>query len=317
MGLSALVLGGALALDLTVAEPPRQVHPVAWFGRLVGKVDRPWRRPRLVGAAVAVAFPVGAGAAIAGTVLAAARVDPLAGALAGAVAVFVSTSLRRLLDRVREVNAAADDDLPRARERLRALAGRDASSFSAGHVRSAAVESLAENLADGLVAPLLSYTVVAAGATLAGASPTVAVAAGCGAAAWAKAVNTLDSMLGYRSTPTGWGPARLDDAVMWLPARASALLLALVFAQPRTLLAARRWQSALASPNSGWPMGTLAATLDVRLEKPGHYALNPDGALPDAASVTVAVRRVAVAGLLAYILAGLLTEPTWGVLAWA
>jgi adenosylcobinamide-phosphate synthase len=307
MELSALVLGGALALDLTVAEPPRRLHPVAWFGRLVGVVDREWRHPRLVGALAAAVLPVAAGVGVAGTVWAASVVDPLAGAVAGALAVFVTTSLRRLLERVREVSSVAERDLPTARDRLGTLAGRDASTLSAGEVRSAAVESLAENLADGLVAPLVYYTVLAAGLAVAGVGPAVAVAAGCGATAWAKGVNTLDSMLGYRSTPTGWGPARLDDAAMWLPARASALVLAVVLGRPRALLAARRWQCDLSSPNSGWPMGTLAAGLDVRLEKPGHYTLNPDAPLPDADAAAAAVRRVALAGLLAYALAGVVT----------
>jgi adenosylcobinamide-phosphate synthase len=114
-------------------------------------------------------------------------------------------------------------------------------------------------------------------------------------------------MLGYHTTPTGWGPARLDDAAMWAPARVSALLLAVAFGRPRAVLAAREWQSSLSSPNSGWPMGTLAAGLGVRLEKPGHYVLNPGKGLPDAERTGVAVRRVAFAGLLAYALAGVVT----------
>ena len=307
MGLSALVLGGALALDLSLAEPPRRLHPVAWFGRLAGGVDRDWRYPTLVGTVAALVLPVAAGVAVGGVVFAASVVDPLAGAAVGTLAVFVATSLRRLLERVQEVSAAAEADLPTARDRLRALAGRDASTLSAGEVRSAAVESLAENLADGLVAPLMYYTVLATGLTAVGVGPAVAVAAGCGGATWVKGVNTLDSMLGYRSTPTGWGPARLDDAAMWLPARVTALVLAAVLGRPRALLAARRWQSSLASPNSGWPMGTLAAGLDVRLEKPGHYTLNHDAPLPDAETAAAAVRRAALAGLVAYGLAGVVT----------
>jgi adenosylcobinamide-phosphate synthase len=307
MGLSALVLGGALALDVSLAEPPRRLHPVAWFGRLAGGVDRDWQHPTLVGTVAALVLPVAAGVAVAGAVFAASVVDPLAGAAVGALAVFVATSLRRLLERVQEVSAAAEADLPAARDRLRALAGRDASTLSAGEVRSAAVESLAENLADGLVAPLMYYTVLATGLTAVGVGPAIAVAAGCGGATWVKGVNTLDSMLGYRSTPTGWGPARLDDAAMWLPARVTALVLAAVLGRPRALLAARRWHSSLASPNSGWPMGTLAAGLDVRLEKLDHYTLNPDAPLPDAETAAAAVRRAALAGLVAYGLAGVVT----------
>jgi adenosylcobinamide-phosphate synthase len=305
--LSGLVLGGAFALDVLVGEPPRRAHPVAWFGRVVGRVDRQWRRPRLVGALVALALPILAGGAVAAVVLGVGAINALAGAVGGAVAVFVSTSLRRLLERVRTVTGHTEDDIETAREQLRALAGRDASALSAGQIHSGAVESLAENLADGLVAPLSGYAVAAASATALGASPLGAVALGCATAAWVKAVNTLDSMLGYRSKPMGWAPARLDDAVMWLPARLSALLLAVVARAPRAPGRARRWARDVDSPNSGWPMGTLAAILDVRLEKPGQYVLNPEAELPDRQTVSVAVRKVALTGVVAYALAGVVS----------
>ncbi|MFC7131796.1 MULTISPECIES: adenosylcobinamide-phosphate synthase CbiB [Salinibaculum] len=307
MALSGLVLGGGLALDLLVGEPPRRLHPVAWFGQVVGRVDGEWRRPRQVGVVAALVLPILAALAVAGVVFAAGQMDTRVGAVAGALALFVTTSLRRLLERVREVTALSEEDVDAARERLRALAGRDAAALSPGELRSAAVESLAENLADGLVAPLAGYTVLAAATTAAGGSPLLAVSLGCGGAAWVKAVNTLDSMLGYRSKPVGWGPARLDDAAMWVPARVTAGLLALVSRAPLSLVRARRWNGDVPSPNSGWPMGTLAAILDVRLTKPGAYTLNGDAQLPDAAAAGVAVRKVALSGLVAYALAGVLT----------
>jgi adenosylcobinamide-phosphate synthase len=198
-----------------------------------------------------------------------------------------------LVSAAREVVAASETDLDAARESLLALAGRDASALSAGELRSAAVESAAENLADGLVAPLLAF---ALGAQL-------SLALGVAAAAWVKGVNTLDSMLGYRSKPVGWASARLDDAVMWLPARLSALLVALARPAPRSLAAARRWARTPPSPNSGWPMATLAVALDVELTKPGVYTLNPDAELPTPDRATTGVRTVAVAGVLAFALA--------------
>ncbi|MFT4923566.1 MAG: adenosylcobinamide-phosphate synthase [Haloarculaceae archaeon] len=307
MTLGVVALAVALGLDGLVGEPPERVHPVAWFGRAVAPVDAEWRRPRLVGSTVAVALPGLAALAIGTLVFVVGGDRPLAAAGLAGFGLFVSTSLRRLLERTGEVVTLSKRDPAAARERLRALAGRDASDLTPGQVRSAAVESLAENLADGLVAPLVAYTAVFVATTLAGAGPVVALAAGAGGAAWVKAVNTLDSMLGYRDTPVGWAPARLDDAVMWLPARLSALVLAVVARSPGALVAAARWTDAVPSPNSGWPMGTLAAALAVRLEKPGVYVLNPDRSLPDAGTARVAVRQVAVAGLLAYVLAGVVT----------
>ena len=291
--LGAGAVGLALALDAAVGEPPTSAHPVAWFGRCVAPLDRAWDRPRLVGLVGAVALPLVAAGAVGGLVAVAARAAPLAGVAAAGVVLFLTTSFRTLLSTATAVSAATDRDLASARENLRALAGRDASSLSAGQVRSAAVESAAENLADGLVAPLLAF---ALGAQL-------SLAVGVALAAWVKAVNTMDSMLGYRSKPVGWAPARLDDLVMWAPARASAILLAIAAPAPGAIVAAARWVREVPSPNSGWPMGALAAALDVRLEKPGVYVLNDDADLPSVATARRGVRTVAVAGLLAYVAA--------------
>jgi adenosylcobinamide-phosphate synthase len=300
-----LAVGLSLTLDLLVKELPESVHPVAYFGRFVGRLDREWERPRGVGLLAALALPVVAGGVLASPVWALARVEPLVGAVLAGLVLFACTSLRLLLDVVSDVVAETETDLDAAREGLLALAGRDASSLSAGQVRSAAVESLAENLADGLLASLGAFVAGAlVGATV---SPALSLTLATGAAAWVKAVNTMDSMLGYRSKPVGWGPAKLDDVVMWLPARASAVVLAAVAFAPSSLARAREWDPEVPSPNSGWPMGVLAAALEVRLEKPGVYVLNPDADLPTVADAERGLRLVAAAGLASYVLAGVLT----------
>ncbi|MDT3436105.1 CobD/CbiB family cobalamin biosynthesis protein [Haloarcula sp. 1CSR25-25] len=305
--LSALAVAVAGGLELAIGEPPTRFHPVAWFGRLVGTVDREWDHPLAVGGLAAVLLPLGAATAVGTAVALAAGRAPLAAVALAGLALFLTTSLRDLLATARGVIADTETDLTAARDGLLALAGRDAGALSASEVRSAAVESASENLADGLVASLAAFVLgglVAAGVGL----PPLPVAAGT--AAWVKAVNTMDSMLGYRSKRVGTPAARLDDAVMWLPARVSALLLALACGSPRALVRAQDWLDGVPSPNSGWPMGTAAAALDVRLEKPGVYVLNPAGRLPDAATAQRSVTRVGVAGVGAYLLSGL------GVLAW-
>jgi adenosylcobinamide-phosphate synthase len=300
--ISAGAVGLALALDAAVGEPPDALHPVAWFGQVVGHVDREWTRPRRAGAVAAGVLPLAAAVVAAGLVVLAGVAHPVAALVVTGLWLFVTTSLRRLVSTVAAVSVESDHDLPAARQRLRALAGRDAGDLSPGQVRSAAIESGAENLADGLVAPLLAFAL----GSLAG--PAI----GAAAAVWVKSVNTMDSMLGYRSKPVGWGAARLDDQVMWLPARVSALLLATTTLAPSALGRARSWLAGVPSPNSGWPMGTLAAALEVRLEKPGVYVLNPDAALPTLESTRRGVRAVAVAGLLAYVGSALLSV-AWGV----
>jgi adenosylcobinamide-phosphate synthase len=289
-----LAVALAFALDRTVAEPPGCVHPVAWFGRFVAPFDREWSRPRLVGSVAAVLLPALAAGAVGGVVSAAAKLHPFAAAVTAGLALFASTSLRMLLAEARGVVDATETDVEAARERLPALAGRDASDLSPEHLRSAAVESAAENLADGLVAPLVAFAAFA----------TVSLPLAAAAAAWVKAVNTLDSMLGYRSKPVGWASARLDDAVMWLPARLAAGAIAVAAVDPDALLSARRWAATPQSPNAGWPMGTLAGALHTRLEKPGAYELNAMGTLPSVDEARRGVGIVSRAGVLSYAVAG-------------
>jgi len=280
----------AALLDRLVGEPP-DPHPVALFGRLVAPLDRAWSRPRAAGAAVAALLPALAATAVGGLVALADRRDRRLGALAAALALFTATSHRLLVGTADAVVATSARDLDAARADLRALAGRDAAALSAGEVRSAAIESAAENLADGLVAPLAGFC---AGAVLS----LPAAAAG---AAWVKAVNTLDSMLGYPDKRHGTASARLDDAVAWLPARVGAGLLALAAGDAAAPHRASAWLDEVPSPNSGWPMGTLAAALRTRLVKPGVYRLPGGEALPDAATARRGVRLVARAGWLAWV----------------
>lgn len=287
-------------LEVAIGELPTRYHPVAWFGRAISPLDREWRYSRTVGTAAVLVCPAFASFAVGSGVSAAASISPLAGIVAAGTALFLSSSLRRLLVTARSVVADTAADIEHAREGLLALAGRDATDLSPGQLRSAAVESAAENLADGLVAPLAAFVVAATLATTIGVPPLPAAA---GAGAWVKGVNTMDSMLGYRAKPVGTPAARLDDIVMWLPARASGLLLATVAVQPLSLVRTRRWLGTVPSPNSGWPMGAVAAALDVRLEKPGAYVLNPDAAMPDRTDADRGIRTVGVAGVAVYLLA--------------
>ncbi|WP_338741307.1 adenosylcobinamide-phosphate synthase CbiB [Haloplanus salilacus] len=283
----------AAGLDRLLAEPPASVHPVAWLGRGIGALDRAWSHPRVVGVATALSVPLLVAVVVAIVVAVAAAASPVGGAVTAGLVCFVSTSRRMLVDEARAVVAASGTTLPAARKRLRSLVGRDTTDLSAGEVRSAAVESAAENLADGLVAPLAGFALVA----------PLSLPAAAGAAAAIKAVNTLDSTFGYRSEPMGWGPARLDDLVMWVPARASACLLAVAGGRPGAVLRALRAADEPSSPNSGWPMATLAAVLGVRLAKPGAYALDGGPDLPTRADADRGVAVVSRAGWLAFGLA--------------
>lgn len=289
---AAVALAGML--DAAVAEPPESVHPVALFGRAVAPLDRPWANPLAVGAVGAVVGPTVAAVAVGGAVAVGARIDPWAGAGLAGLVLFATISRRMLCEEALGVVAATDTDPSAARDRLRTLVGRDVAALSPGEVRSAAVESAAENLADGLVGPLAAFALGA----------LVAVPVAAGAAAWVKGVDTMDSMLGYHSKPVGRASAWLDDVTMFLPARLAAGLVAVAALDPRALRRARAWAGEPASPNSGWPMATLSASLGTRLRKPGAYTLGAGQALPDGDRAREGVRIVSRAGVVALVVAG-------------
>ncbi|MFB6132298.1 MAG: CobD/CbiB family cobalamin biosynthesis protein, partial [Halanaeroarchaeum sp.] len=233
-------LGVTFVLDRLVGEPPEAVHPVVWLGTVVDRFDRDWRHPAIVGTAVALIVPLGAALAAGGAVAAAELLDAFPGAVAGFV-LFSAVSLRSLVETGTAVIRETITDPARAAIDARSLVGRDTTKLGSGALRSAAVESVAENLADGLVGPLAAFAL----------GSVVSLPVAAGAAAWVKAANTLDSMLGYHSHPMGWASARLDDAVAWAPARLSAALIAIAAARPGTVRTASRWAHAPASPNSG------------------------------------------------------------------
>ena len=159
------------------------------------------------------------------------------------------------------------------------LVSRPTAELDSGLAAAAAIESLAENVVDSWLAPLLAYAL--GGLPLAYAY---------------RAANTADAMWGYRGTPyehLGKVAARLDDALNWLPARCASVLICGVSGAPRRAAHAwRRDASRTASPNAGQSMAAAAGALDVRLEKVGHYILNADGRAPTAADVGAARRLV-------------------------
>lgn len=292
--MAAASVGLSLVLDVLFEEFPGRIHPVSVFGRIVEPFDGSWAIPVMVGTLLAAVFPLGT-AAIAGVItVVAAGYDPRLGVLVASLALFSTTSLRMLLSTVIHVVNKSESDLTAARDAVIALVGRDATELSPEELRSAALESGSENLADGLVAPLSAFVLGA----------QVSLPFAVGAATWVKAVNTLDSMLGYRSKPVGRASAHLDDAVMWLPARLTAVLIAFAGLSPGSLRRAQSWSKEPSSPNAGWPMATLSAVLGVQLSKRGHYVLNPGAELPTTEDARTGVRIVGTAGVLAFILAG-------------
>ncbi len=275
--LLALALALAWALDAVLGEPRNAWHPVAWFGRLMGPVGQRLvalpPRAAFIGGALAwcaVAVVLGpAGAALQAWAL---GLQALLAVPLLALALKPCFAWRQLRDEVAAVEAALAESLDAGRARLGRIVSRDVSTLDADEVRESAIETLAENLNDSVVAPLLWFALL-----------------GLPGALVYRAANTLDAMWGYRGRWewAGKWPARADDVLSWLPARVTALLLLPFGFDPMRQLAEEVGRTP--SPNGGWPMAAMALRLDVRLRKPGVYALNDLAPSPGPGEVAAAV----------------------------
>ena len=162
-----------------------------------------------------------------------------------------------LIREVRAVFKAVDRSLEEGRKQVARIVGRETGSLSAQEIRTAALETLAENLSDGVIAPLFWLMV--------GGIPGMAVY---------KMVNTLDSMIGYRTEryrEFGRFAARMDDIANWIPARLTSLLMAIAGGRFGVLKFVRKYARCHASPNSGYPESALAGILDVQFGGPHTY----------------------------------------------
>lgn len=305
-----LVCWVALAVDQRLGEPAVRYHPVVWMGRYL-ECSGSWvqlRSNQDPQQRDLQAFWLAAAGWLAGAAL----VGLLAWALQMAVLQLpwwlavpaLGFLLKPLLawamlqSEVRAVEAALGQSLEAGRSRLAFLVSRDVASLNATQVRESAIETLAENLNDSVVAPLFWFALL-----------------GLPGAALYRFANTADAMWGYPGLYKGrnwaWAgkwAARVDDALSWMPARITALLLLLAgwlkglrhlrLAGQLPLEAART-----PSPNSGWPMAAMALVLGVGLRKHGVYVLNADGSEAQSAHLEQAV-GVSQLALLLYLAVG-------------
>lgn len=298
----AAVLAVALAIDLALGEPPRWLHPVVAMGKLVSFLERraPQHGPKaqlLYGAGM-VAATAGA---FAGSAWGVARLlqgrNPLVQTLAQGFLLKTTFSVKNLFQEARKVQGhLSQGRIEKGRGSLRSLVSRDTTALDEPLMVSAVVESVAENLADSVVAPLSFYAW-----------------GGLPAATAYRAINTMDAMIGYRGhyENLGKAAAQADDLANFLPARLCGLLVVaasvLAGADARGAWRAMlRHHSKTESPNAGWPMSAMAGALGVELEKPGHYRLGEStvplspGMIGNALRVARGVVGLAVALYFAY-----------------
>ncbi len=290
-----LTLVFALTVDLLFGDPPNRFHPVAAMGIFIRWMSKHAPKQGRVRQFLYGILLMLIGLTLFTLPLLILNIwlipYPWLAACVNGLLLKVTFSLRRLLEAGREVaTALAHNDLLEARRLVSwHLVSRETSHLDTGHVASAATESLAENLADSFIAPLLAFSM--------GGLPL----------AWAyRFVNTADAMIGYHNEQyeyLGKFAARLDDLLNWIPSRLSGILIVLV-----TPIAHGDTKSALhvmitqhkrtASPNAGWPMSAAAGALGITLEKMEHYCLKGGPSLPDAFTLSRTQQLIFAAALL-------------------
>lgn len=269
--MNPLVIVGALAFDLLVGEPPSTWHPVVWMGHLIAAFERrqpekPQAKQRWGALLVVVGVVLSFGLTW-GVLWLLGHLSPLA-KLIGAILLLKSTfAVSQLGRQALLVKHALDKgEIGLARQEAQMLVSRRTQWLAPRQVMAATIESVAENTLDSIVAPLFWFLILGVP----------------GAMAY-RFVNTADAMIGYHGQYEYLGKvaARFDDALNWIPARLTSVLL-VMGSWVAGLRASRAWELAqrdhglTESPNAGWTMAAAAGALSVPLEKADHYRLGDD-----------------------------------------
>jgi adenosylcobinamide-phosphate synthase len=260
----------AYILDLVIGDPRWMPHPVVMIGWMISGLEKGLRRENFSSAAkktagIVMVFVV-VGTSIAATwalVGAANMLHPLAGTALSVFLISTTIATKGLIDSAKNVaDAIASGSIDKARLGVSMIVGRDTEQMQRHDIARATIETVAENTVDAVIAPVI-----------------YALIGGAPLAMGYRAVNTLDSMIGYKNekyADFGWAAARLDDAANYIPARISVVIIAVAAAIRRqnpkaTIKTAKKFGRNHASPNSGWPEAAVAGALNLRLGGTNYY----------------------------------------------
>jgi adenosylcobinamide-phosphate synthase len=296
-------------LDMALGDPRWLPHPVRMMGTVIqgcerlifALCDRAFTK-RVAGIVLALGLPYACFVIVHAIIRYAGHMNEILGVVTWIVLGYTTLAARDLWNHAMHVyQAMMEHGLPAARLAVSQIVGRDTTQLSEPDVVRATIESVAENTSDGIVAPLFY---------LALGGPSLAMAY--------KAINTLDSMVGYRNEryrDVGWASAKLDDVVNWIPARLTALSIIaasslLLRSGQASWLICRRDAHKHLSPNSGWPEAAMAGALGVQLGGANAYdgrieeraMLGDPGSLLTASLVPIALHVLGCASLFLAIL---------------
>lgn len=248
-------------LDSLLGDPHRLPHPIRFFGNCISFADRRFNKgehKKLKGLLSAAILIVLTWLTLWGATYALLQKSMTLYYVFASVMFFYGISNRSLISEALKVEKSLlADDIEKARLNLSYIVGRDTAQLSAQKIRVATLETLAENLSDGIIAPVFYYAI--------GGIPLMFAY---------KMANTLDSMIGYKNEKYkdfGWFAARFDDVANFIPARITAMLMVLASCSARGLFFIFRYGHKHASPNAGYPEAALAGILDCRFGGPNLY----------------------------------------------
>lgn len=256
-------MGGWLA-DRLLGDPEDWPHPVVWFGKVIAAGEKKLNKGRnrvTKGAVFSVMLIVLTYALCRSLLLVAGMIHPYLAFYLTGIGVFYGLAGKTLIKEVKAVFEAVDRSTEEGRRQVARIVGRDTSQLSPQEIRAAALETLSENLSDGVIAPMFWFML--------GGLP--------GMMAY-KIVNTLDSMIGYKNeryADFGRVAAQIDDVVNFIPARITAYLMLAVSGHWDKRAFVHHFGPAHASPNSGYPEAALAAILDCRFGGTHDYFGQP------------------------------------------
>jgi adenosylcobinamide-phosphate synthase len=315
---SVVIVGFALLLDFLVGDPKTKYHPTAWMGKLIASLV-PFTKSNsakreliggilLVSVIVATVCIVLVVLDIGISLLTIDIVSLIVSIVIGSILLKTTIAIRGMQKHaLAVVDAVEEGDLDSARNHLSMIVKRDTKNLDKNHILSGVLESVSENTVDGVTGPLFYYAIF-----------------GLPGAFVYRAINTIDSMVGYKTTMfknVGWFGAKCDTVLNYIPSRLTGLVmilgaLILGYNWKESLYIMRRDSRKLASPNAGFPMAALAGALGTRLEKMSYYTIGNGSIEFTKSHVMSAITLMKVSSIL---FCGIITVPiivTLSFLGW-